>query len=197
MQSIWKPSASFGRPIRYIILHGTGMASEQAALERLCSIDHPVSSHYFIGANGNLYQLVEDKEIAWHAGISEWGKDKSLNFTSLGVELFNPSAGNKSPYTEAQYQALIKLLENLLQQYQIPEENVLGHSDIAPGRKTDPGYLFDWQRLYRAGVALPTPRATRLREHIIATKGKLRSSPKVVTFPSDNDHWSVRKSNTC
>lgn len=181
MKAIWKPSASFGRPIRYIILHGTGMVSEQAALERLCSVAHPVSCHYFIGADGNLYQLVEDKEIAWHAGVSQWGKDKSLNFTSLGIELFNPSAGNQVPYTEAQYQRLIELLEYLLPKYQIPKENVLGHSDIAPGRKTDPGYLFDWKRLYIEGVAKPTLQSEILRGNIITTKGELFSQFKNMT----------------
>ncbi|WP_252736269.1 N-acetylmuramoyl-L-alanine amidase [Aestuariibacter sp. A3R04] len=86
--------------------------------------------------------------------------------SSLFSKLFDSSAGNKSPYTEAQYQVLIELLAHLLRQYHMPKEGVPGHSDIAPGRKTDPGCLFDWQRLYRAGVARPTPRATRLREHI-------------------------------
>lgn len=186
MEYVWKPSPSFGRPIRYVILHGTGMQSEEAALERLCSPEHPISCHYFIGERGCLYQLIDDKEIAWHAGESWWGKDKSLNFTSIGIELYNPTAGNGINYTEAQYQTLIQLLQLLLSKYNISKENVLGHSDIAHGRKTDPGWLFDWDRLYRSGVAKDTPRSRYLREYIISTKGQFHSTFHTTVFNSES-----------
>jgi N-acetylmuramoyl-L-alanine amidase len=148
----WKKSPNFGRPIRYIIIHGTGLTSDKEALSYLRDKSKEVSCHYFIDSKGTLFQLVRDSDIAWHAGESFWGNDKSLNFTSLGIELFNPSAGNGKAYTAQQYRTLIKLLNLLINKYDIPVSNVLGHCDIAPDRKTDPGYLFDWDRLYYANV---------------------------------------------
>ncbi len=144
---IFSYSPNFGRPIRYIIIHGSGMNSDKEVLERLCSPDSKVSCHYMICQDGTIHQLVDDREIAWHAGVSKWKKDKSLNFTSLGIELFNSSAGNRSPYKKEQYCALLELLKYLISTYSIPLDNILGHSDIAPDRKSDPGVYFDWYRV--------------------------------------------------
>lgn len=151
--TVWMPSPNFGRPIRYIIIHGTGMKSNEDALNRLRDPLFQVSSHYFIDSRGNNYQLVKESEIAWHAGESCWGKDRSINFTSIGIELFNPTAGKATPYNDEQYITLISLLKYLLEKYNIQLENVLGHSDIAPDRKTDPGEYFDWERLNKSNTA--------------------------------------------
>jgi N-acetyl-anhydromuramyl-L-alanine amidase AmpD len=123
----------------------------------LCSKEHEVSAHYFISSYGVIYQLVKDEDVAWHAGVSAWGDMKSLNFNSIGIEIFNSTAGNSLPYKGLQYKALYRLMAFLLYVYKIPIKNVLGHSDIAPDRKTDPGYLFHWQGLYSRGFAEPLP----------------------------------------
>lgn len=137
-------SPNFGRDIRYIIIHGTGMKSADMALSWLCNPESKVSCHYFIDDKGNVTQLVEDSDVAWHAGVSQWKDDRSLNYTSIGIELFNPSAGNRYPYSEAQYKSLLYLLKLLMEKYSIPKRNILGHSDIAPMRKNDPGVYFNW-----------------------------------------------------
>tara|TARA_R110000868_G_scaffold218576_2_gene469199 strand:+ start:126236 stop:126799 length:564 start_codon:yes stop_codon:yes gene_type:complete len=156
MKPIWKPSPNFSKreqEIKYIVLHGTWMDSTQAALDRLCSEEAGVSCHYLIDEEGKLYQLVKDTCVAWHAGISAWKNDVSINQYSLGIELSNP--GNGVKYTEAQYKTLTILLKVLLSIHHLDGTAVLAHSDIAPDRKDDPGVAFDWNRLYESGAALP------------------------------------------
>lgn len=140
-------------PIEYIIIHSTQMSSDKEALERLCCPEAKVSCHYFINQQGLLYRLVEDDKVAWHAGISSWENKVSLNHYSLGIEISNPDAEGSVPYHECQYIALEKLLENLMQTYNIPAQNILGHCHIAPERKTDPNPHFNWQRLIDKGFA--------------------------------------------
>ena len=128
------------RNIKYIIIHYTGMKTAQESIKRLRSKKHRVSSHYFINEGGKITQLVNDKDIAWHAGVSYWQKDTNLNSKSIGIELQNK--GSKFGYhsfKKSQINALISLLKDLKAKHKIKIHNILGHSDIAPLRKSDPG----------------------------------------------------------
>jgi N-acetylmuramoyl-L-alanine amidase len=154
---IWQPSPNFSnreQDIKYIILHGTWMQSTQEALDRLCDEASEVSCHYLIDEDGTLYQLVKDSQVAWHAGLSAWGEDISLNQYSIGVELSH-SGDLSKPYTDKQYETLVHLLGILVEVHDIAPSRILGHSDIAPDRKNDPGPQFNWQYLYDKGVAEP------------------------------------------
>lgn len=145
-----KGVAKQGIVIEYIILHYTEMSFEDA-VERLCSPKYEVSAHYLIHKNGEIFQLVNDEDIAWHAGVSYWRGKERLNQNSIGIEMDN--LGN-TPFTEAQYDSLISLCKELMKKHKIPAENVIGHSDIAPDRKVDPGIFFDWQKLAREGIGM-------------------------------------------
>ena len=134
--------------IIFIIIHYTGMKKENDAIKRLCDPTSKVSSHYFIKNNGKVLNLVPDLYTAWHAGKSKWKKIKSLNKYSIGIEISNPGHefGYKK-FSTKQINSLIKLLRYLVKNYNIKKENILGHSDIAPNRKKDPGEKFPWIRL--------------------------------------------------
>ena len=135
--------------IKFIIIHYTGMNSESEAIKRLCDSNSKVSSHYFIKNNGELLNLVPDLYNAWHSGKSSWKKFKSLNRYSIGIEINNPGHEFKyKKYSSKQILSLIKLLKNLKKKYKIKKENILGHSDISPDRKKDPGEKFPWKYLY-------------------------------------------------
>ena len=134
--------------IKFIIIHYTGMKKESAAIKMLCDQKSKVSAHYFIKRNGNILRLVPDLYEAWHAGKSNWKKFKSLNKNSIGIEIQN--SGHNYVYENFQIKqinSLKKLLTNLLKIYRINYNNVLGHSDIAPDRKKDPGEKFPWKNL--------------------------------------------------
>jgi N-acetylmuramoyl-L-alanine amidase len=136
------------KKIKFIILHYTGMRNESSAIKRLCDPKANVSSHYFIKKNGNILQLVPDLYEAWHAGKSSWKKHNYLNKTSIGIEIQN--SGHDYIYenfSAKQIHSLKKLLSNLVKIYKIDKENILGHSDIAPNRKKDPGEKFPWKNL--------------------------------------------------
>ena len=134
--------------IKFVIIHYTGMQSEIASINRLKNPKYKVSCHYLINRRGDVIQMVEDKKIAWHAGKSKWKKFINLNENSIGIELVNK--GHKLGYqnfTGAQIRNLIKLCKKLKKKYRIKKENFLGHSDVAPLRKVDPGEKFPWKRL--------------------------------------------------
>ena len=140
--------------ILFVIIHYTGMQSEIESLKRLKNSKSKVSSHYLINRKGDVIQLVEDNKIAWHAGKSRWKKYKNLNDISIGIELVNK--GHEFGYekfSSLQVKSLIKLCNNLKKKYGIKNENFLGHSDIAPLRKKDPGEYFPWKKLstYKIG----------------------------------------------
>ena len=138
-----------------IIIHYTGMQNSESALNYLCNKKSKVSSHYFINEEGQIFQLVDDFNIAWHAGVSKWLKRKNLNDTSIGIELVNP--GHEHGYevfSEKQYESLEQLIKLLFSKYNIKKDWVLGHSDIAPSRKLDPGENFDWYRLARKDLSI-------------------------------------------
>ena len=136
------------KQIKFIIFHYTGMNSEIAALKRLTNNKSQVSCHYLIKKNGEIIKLVPDLYIAWHAGKSKWKQYESLNKNSIGIEITNPghSFGYKK-FPKIQILSLIKLTKFLISKYQINKKNILGHSDIAPDRKKDPGEKFPWKYL--------------------------------------------------
>ncbi len=155
---IERPSPNFGprrgdSPVDMLVLHYTGMASAEAALERLCDPAAAVSAHYLIDEDGTVYRLVAEDLRAWHAGRASWRGETDVNGRSIGIELVNPGHElGYRPFPDAQMAALEVLGRDILSRHPIPPRHVLGHSDVAPGRKIDPGELFDWPRLARAGV---------------------------------------------
>jgi N-acetylmuramoyl-L-alanine amidase len=141
--------------IDMLVLHYTGMASAAAALQRLCAPEAAVSAHYLIAEDGAVWRLVAEERRAWHAGVSSWRGRRDINGASIGIELVNP--GHEFGYRafpEAQMAALEALCQGILARHPIPARHVIGHSDVAPQRKEDPGELFDWARLARAGIGL-------------------------------------------
>ena len=144
-----------GQAVDILLLHYTDMASAEAALARLCDPDARVSAHYCVDEDGTLYRLVGEERRAWHAGASSWAGADDINARSIGIELVNPghSCGYR-PFPAAQMAALIALATEILARHPIPPERVLGHSDVAPLRKQDPGELFDWRALAAAGIGL-------------------------------------------
>ena len=141
--------------IKFIIIHYTGMKKESLAIEKLCDLNSKVSAHYFIKKNGNILNLIPDLYEAWHAGKSSWGKYKSLNKSSIGIEIQNSGHENDyESYTLNQINSLKKLLKKLIVSYKIKRKNILGHSDIAPYRKKDPGEKFPWKSLSKIKLAL-------------------------------------------
>jgi N-acetylmuramoyl-L-alanine amidase len=134
--------------IKFIIIHYTGMKKESDAIQKLCDQKSKVSSHYFIKNDGEILNLVPDLFEAWHAGKSRWGKYNMLNKYSIGIEIQNPGHdfGYKN-FNKKQISSLKKLLNYLIKKFQINKKNILGHSDIAPDRKKDPGEKFPWKDL--------------------------------------------------
>lgn len=143
--------AGFSRP-QFVVLHYTAMANADAAVRWLCDPVSEVSAHYVICKTGAVYGLVAETKRAWHAGAGCWGGITDMNSASIGIELDNDGA---TPFTPPLMRALTALLGGILARWQIPPRNVIGHSDFAPGRKIDPGPLFDWARLAGAGLADP------------------------------------------
>ena len=152
MSTIYSPNFDLRKRskknIKYIIFHYTGMKSDRTAISKLTDFNSKVSCHYYIGKNGNLIQMVPDLYIAWHAGKSYWKKDKLLNDSSIGIEISNPGHiyGYKA-FNKKQIKCLIKISKKLIKKYRIKKQNILGHSDIAPLRKKDPGEKFPWKFL--------------------------------------------------
>tara|TARA_B100001250_G_C19635496_1_gene715760 strand:+ start:214 stop:957 length:744 start_codon:yes stop_codon:yes gene_type:complete len=134
------------KKIKFIVFHYTGMKSDTEAIRRLTSPKSKVSSHYFIKRNGNIIVLVPDLYTTWHAGKSYWKHYNYLNNTSIGIEISNPGHQfNYINFSKKQAKSIVKLSKYLMAKYKIKAENVLGHSDIAPTRKKDPGEKFPWQ----------------------------------------------------
>ncbi len=142
-----------GVPIDMLVLHYTGLESAAAALNRLCDSTAKVSAHYLIDEDGRVTALVDEERRAWHAGVAWWRGQRDINARSIGIELVNPGHEfGYRPFPEAQMAALLNLAPALLTRHPIAPQNVVGHSDIAPRRKSDPGELFDWRRLASAGI---------------------------------------------
>ena len=141
------------KKIKFLIIHYTGMRSEKNAIKKLVSNTSNVSCHYFIKKNGEIIQMLPDLYIAWHAGLSKWKNYNLLNTNSLGIEIHNPGHqyGYKS-FTKEQIKSLIYLLKKLIKKYRVNKKNILGHSDVAPERKKDPGEKFPWQLLFNKQI---------------------------------------------
>ncbi|MCB1464348.1 MAG: N-acetylmuramoyl-L-alanine amidase [Nitratireductor sp.] len=136
-----------------LVLHYTGMVSGEAALEQLCAAESGVSCHYLVFEDGCIVQMVAEQDRAWHAGVSYWRGETDINSRSIGIEIVNP--GHEFGYRafpDAQIGAVVDLCRDIVGRNPIAPRNIVAHSDIAPDRKQDPGELFPWDRLYRAGV---------------------------------------------
>mgnify|MGYP006175889579 CR=1 FL=1 len=143
------------KQIKFLIFHYTGMKKEKDAIKKLTNIQSQVSTHYLIKKNGEILKMVPDLYVAWHAGISQWGLNKLLNKDSIGIEIANP--GHKFKYSNfpnKQIKSLIKLSKYLVKKYKIKREFLLGHSDIAPDRKLDPGEKFPWEILSKKKIGI-------------------------------------------
>src|SRR5579864_6043616 len=164
MRLIQRPSPNHDArnvPVDLLVLHYTGMKSANEALERLCDPAAKVSAHYTVDEDGTVYHHVPEARRAWHAGVSSWAGATDINACSIGIELVNP--GHEFGYRDfpdAQIEALITLCHGILLRHPISSARVLGHSDVAPARKEDPGELFPWARLAKAGIGLWPQAAT-------------------------------------
>jgi len=148
-------------PISMVVLHYTGMRTGAEALERMLDPSSEVSAHYMIEEDGTVFRLVEEEHRAWHAGKGFWRGVTDVNSASIGIELVNPGhEWGYRPFAEAQMEALVPLLADIRARHDIPRANVVGHSDIAPARKDDPGELFDWDMLADRRLALAAPAVT-------------------------------------
>jgi N-acetylmuramoyl-L-alanine amidase len=153
-------------PVSMIVLHYTGMESGEAALARLRDPAAEVSSHYLVAEDGTVLRLVPEDKRAWHAGQSHWRGIEDCNSASIGIEIVNPGHDyGYRPFTDAQIAALIPLVADIKERHGITRGNVVGHSDIAPVRKRDPGELFPWHQLARLRLALPRPTKNLMDPH--------------------------------
>lgn len=181
-----------GVPVDMLVLHYTGMASAAAALDRLCDPAPPpplprVSCHYLVEEDGLIWRLVPEGRRAWHAGISFWRGHDTLNGRSIGIEIANPGhEWGYRPFPALQMAAVAELCLDILARHPIPPCNVVGHSDIAPDRKQDPGELFDWEGLAANGVGL-WPRGITGAETAPAPGGVARALPLLarIGYPVD------------
>lgn len=159
-----------GAPVDILVLHYTGMRTAEEALDRLCDPGAKVSAHYTIDRDGCIYRHVDEDRRARHAGISWWAGERDVNGRSIGIELVNPGHEfGYVPFPETQIEALTELAHAILARHPISANRIVGHSDVAPARKMDPGELFPWQRLAESGIGLfppaifPPPRAGEVR----------------------------------
>lgn len=161
MTLIYRPSPNFDTralPVQMVVLHYTGMPSAEAAIERLADPAAKVSAHWLVAEDGQVVRMVDEANRAWHAGKSWWRGVTDVNSASIGIEIVNPGHEfGYRPFPAEQMAAVEALVANAVQRHAILPANVVGHSDIAPARKDDPGELFDWARLARAGLAVPIP----------------------------------------
>ncbi len=157
---IFTPSPNFNRrktPVDMLVLHYTGMKTAQEALDRLRDPEAKVSAHYVVDENGEVYSLVDETKRAWHAGVSFWNGESDINSRSIGIEIVNPGHElGYVPFPDEQIHSVINLSKEIIKHNVIPYKNIVGHSDIAPSRKRDPGELFPWKKLAENGIGLWT-----------------------------------------
>ena len=138
-----------------VVVHYTGMQSGEAALARLRDPEAKVSAHYMIERDGRIFRLVPEERRAWHAGVSFWKGERDINARSIGIELVNPGEEHGYlPFPDVQIDALVTLIEDVRGRWEVADGDIVGHSDVAPARKVDPGPLFSWKRLAQAGLGL-------------------------------------------
>ncbi|HXS52544.1 MAG TPA: N-acetylmuramoyl-L-alanine amidase [Usitatibacter sp.] len=161
LPSTWVASPNFDeRRPNLVVIHHTSDDTVEKALATLTDPLRQVSAHYLVGRDGRIWQLVDERKRAWHAGVSHWGADTDVNSDSIGIELDNDG---DEPFPDAQVQSLLALLADLKARYGIPTANFVGHADVAPGRKVDPSRWFPWHTLAEHGFGLwcesPAPQA--------------------------------------
>ena len=145
-------------PVSVIVLHYTGMPNAQVALDKMTSKEGGVSAHYTVDEDGTIYRHVDEDRRAWHAGVSYWRGMTDLNSASIGIEIVNPGHEfGYRPFPDEQIASVIPLVADIKERHGISRGNVVGHSDIAPARKEDPGELFPWWELAKRRLALPSP----------------------------------------
>ncbi|HZG44801.1 MAG TPA: N-acetylmuramoyl-L-alanine amidase [Allosphingosinicella sp.] len=154
------------RPVSMIVLHYTDMLSAEEAITRLCDPEARVSCHYLVSRSGEVVRMVPEERRAWHAGRSYWRGITDVNDDAVGIELDNPGHLNGyQPFPDSQIDALIPLVSDIMLRHRITRGNVVGHSDVAPARKRDPGELFPWSKLARLRLALPRPTQNLMDPH--------------------------------
>ena len=199
MKRVDKPSANHNdrgdAVIDMLVLHYTGMRTAAEALERLCDPAAKVSAHYTVDEDGTIYAHVPEARRAWHAGQSYWAGATDINARSIGIELANP--GHEFGYrefTEDQIASLITLCHSILMRHPIPSWRVLGHSDVAPARKDDPGELFPWDRLAKAGIGLwPRVAASDLGADALSRFGYDPNAPQDKVITAFQRHFRPKK----
>ncbi|BAK65071.1 MULTISPECIES: N-acetylmuramoyl-L-alanine amidase [Sphingobium] len=163
------PSPNFDErtlPISVLVLHYTGMPDAPSAIQWLASPESKVSAHYVVTEDGQVIRMVDERKRAWHAGVSWWRGISNINSASIGIELINPGhEWGYRPFPDEQIDALIPLVHDIMTRHRITRGNVVGHSDIAPARKQDPGELFPWHKLARLRLALPRPTRNLMDPH--------------------------------
>jgi len=187
-----------GRAVDMLILHYTGTASAAAACDLLCSAQSGVSCHYLVDDDGTITQMVGEEMRAWHAGVSFWKGEADSNSRSIGIEIQNPGhmLGYRD-FAEPQMEAVIALCGDILARHAIPPRHVLAHSDVAPGRKIDPGERFDWARLHAHGIGHWVPPAdadaTRLSgDELAAYQGLLAEYGYAITATGACDEMTIK-----
>ena len=151
-----------GESVDMIVLHYTGMKTGSEALERLCDPTAKVSAHYLVEEDGTVFALVDEEQRAWHAGVSHWQGRDNVNGCSIGIEIVNPGHDwGYRPFPEAQIASVIALMHDIRARHHVPPARIVGHSDVAPARKADPGELFPWDRLAGEGIAIGPYDATQ------------------------------------
>ncbi|HKQ10196.1 MAG TPA: N-acetylmuramoyl-L-alanine amidase [Rhizomicrobium sp.] len=184
-----------GAAIDMLVLHYTGMATADAALDRLCDPAAKVSAHYTIDEDGTVYGHVAEARRAWHAGVGHWAGANDINARSIGIELVNP--GHEFGYREFpadQIAVLTTLCHSILMRHPIPSWRVLGHSDVAPARKEDPGELFPWAQLAQAGIGLwPQVIASDLEAKALARYGYDPQAPQDKIIMAFQRHFRPKK----
>ena len=166
MTMIWTPSPNFGErtlPVSVLVLHYTGMKTGASAINWLANAESRVSAHYVVDEDGQTVHMVREEYRAQHAGLSHWRGITDVNSASIGIEIVNPGhEWGYRPFPEDQMDSVTRLVAEIVRTYSIEPRNVVGHSDIAPARKQDPGELFDWDRLAKLGLAVPRPKEKRV-----------------------------------
>ncbi|HEX7822264.1 MAG TPA: N-acetylmuramoyl-L-alanine amidase [Sphingobium sp.] len=169
IETIETPSPNFDDrtlPISMLVLHYTGMPDAPSAIQWLANPASKVSAHYVVTEEGRVVRMVDEDKRAWHAGRSHWRGVDDINSASIGIELVNPGhEWGYRPFPDAQMDTLIPLMNDIIRRHHITRGNVVGHSDIAPARKSDPGELFPWYKLARLRLALPRPTKNLVDPH--------------------------------
>jgi N-acetylmuramoyl-L-alanine amidase len=174
--------------IRLLVLHYTGMQSGQEAIDRLCDREAKVSSHYVVEEDGRIFRLVDEEDRAWHAGKSAWGGYQGVNDISIGIEIVNPGhEWGYRPFPAEQMQSVAALAQDIMKRHGILGRHVLGHSDVAPERKEDPGELFDWPWLASQGVGLWHGVAPQASSPLLYEKGV--EAPAIKLWQEQMQHF--------